>query len=68
MDNSAPVEWDRLLTACQNDDSYLVFSLVFDEGVSPSHANKFGQSALHIAAILAHGKASLSQNEKCLRH
>jgi ankyrin repeat protein len=64
-------DWDRLLSACQNNDSYLVFRLVFDEGVSPSHSNKFGQSALHIAALWVHGrKAFCGQNflENCHQH
>ena len=70
MNGSAPADWDRLLSACQNNDSYLVFRLVFDEGVSPSHSNKFGQSALHIAALWVHGKTYIGQNflENCHQH
>ena len=56
MNDRAPPEWDRLLRACQKNDSYLAFKLIYEEGVSPSHANRFGQSALHIAALWAHGK------------
>eukprot|EP00545_Synedropsis_sp_CCMP1620_P007407 CAMPEP_0119016694 /NCGR_PEP_ID=MMETSP1176-20130426/14145_1 /TAXON_ID=265551 /ORGANISM="Synedropsis recta cf, Strain CCMP1620" /LENGTH=407 /DNA_ID=CAMNT_0006970209 /DNA_START=53 /DNA_END=1276 /DNA_ORIENTATION=- len=49
-----PPEWDRLLSACQKNDSTLVRQLIEDEGVDASHANRVGQSALHIAALWGH--------------
>jgi ankyrin repeat protein len=59
MNDRAPPEWDRLLSACQNNDLNLVRKLVVDEGVSPSHSNRVGQSALHIATFGGHGKKFL---------
>ncbi|KAI2492480.1 hypothetical protein MHU86_22060 [Fragilaria crotonensis] len=51
-----PPEWDRLLSACQKNDVDLVRRLISEEGVSPSHTNRAGQSALHIAALWGHLK------------
>jgi ankyrin repeat protein len=59
MTNNPPPDWDRLFSACQMNDPNLVRQLVVDEGVSPSHSNRVGQSALHIAALWGHGKAYL---------
>jgi ankyrin repeat protein len=56
MTNRAPPEWDRLLSACQKNDPRLVRQLVVVERVSPSHSNRVGQSALHVAALWGHGK------------
>jgi len=46
--------WDHLLAACQKNQPELVRSLVEVQGVNPSHANRIGQSALHIAALWGH--------------
>jgi ankyrin repeat protein len=51
----APPEWDRLLSACQKNDATLVRKLMEQEGVPASHANRVGQSALHIATLWGHG-------------
>jgi ankyrin repeat protein len=59
VDTSVRPEWDRLLSACLKNNPNLVRQLVVDEGISPSHSNGVGQSALHIAALYGHGKASL---------
>jgi Ankyrin repeats (many copies) len=56
---SAPPEWDRLLSASQKNDVDLVRRVIEEEGVSPSHSNRAGQSALHVAALWGHGKCVL---------
>ena len=53
--NTPPPEWDRLLSACQKNNVDLVVQLLEKDGISPSHANRVGQSALHIAALWGHG-------------
>ena len=55
MPADAPPEWDQLLSASQKNLPDTIHSLVVDEGVDPSHANRVGQSALHIAALWGHG-------------
>lgn len=55
----APPEWDRILSACQKDDPNLVRHLIEQEGVDASHANRVGQSAMHIAALWGHGTCYL---------
>lgn len=49
-------EWDRLLAACQKNQPDAVRHLIKVENVDPSHANRVGQSALHVAALWGHGK------------
>lgn len=51
---SSPLEWDQLLAASQRNLPDTIRNLV-SEGVDPSHANRVGQSAVHIAAIWGHG-------------
>jgi len=55
--NRAPPEWDRLLTACQKNQPHVVRRLIEQEGVDPSHANRVGQSALHVASLWGHVEA-----------
>mmetsp|Transcript_821 Transcript_821/g.1263 ORF Transcript_821/g.1263 Transcript_821/m.1263 type:complete len:381 (+) Transcript_821:103-1245(+) len=52
--NQSLPEWDRLLAACQKNQADIVRILIEEEGVNPSHANRVGQSALHIAALWGH--------------
>jgi ankyrin repeat protein len=49
--NHPPPEWDRILIATQKNDSETVRHLIDVEGVSPSHGNAIGQTALHVAAL-----------------
>jgi hypothetical protein len=78
--SSSPPEWDQLLIASQKNLPDTIRTLVA-EGVDPSHANRVEQSALHIAAIWAHGAfcemgegrvrhyiISLEQAEQCHHH
>jgi hypothetical protein len=61
MDHGAPTpppEWDLLLSASQKNNPERIRALIIQEGVSPSHANRVGQSALHIAALWGHGELS----------
>jgi ankyrin repeat protein len=51
---AAPPEWDQLLVACQKNQPELVERLIVQNGVSASHANAIGQSALHVAALWSH--------------
>ena len=55
IENTPPPEWDRLLSACQKNNVDLVVQLLEKDAISPSHANRVGQSALHIAALWGHG-------------
>ncbi|KAL7579663.1 hypothetical protein ACA910_021813 [Epithemia clementina (nom. ined.)] len=50
-------EWDVLLSAAQKNDATRIRALVNDHGISPSHANGVGQSALHVAALWGHVEA-----------
>jgi ankyrin repeat protein len=50
-----PPEWDLLLSAAQKNNADKIQALVQNQGVDPSHANRVGQSALHIAALWGHG-------------
>jgi hypothetical protein len=50
-----PPEWDRILSASQKNLPDEIRRLVEVEGVDPKHANRVGQSALHIAALWGHG-------------
>jgi ankyrin repeat protein len=69
---TARPEWDRLLSAAQKNNVQEIHRLIKDHNVSPSHANAFGQSALHIAclwgnkeaveALLSHGANVKAQN------
>ena len=52
--SSSRVEWDQLLAASQRNLPDTIRSLV-SQGVDPNHANRVGQSALHIAAVWGHG-------------
>jgi ankyrin repeat protein len=52
----APPQWDLLLSACQKNQPERVRQLIQEERVDPSHANRVGQTALHIAALWGHGK------------
>jgi ankyrin repeat protein len=63
--SAPPPEWDRLLSACQKNDATSVRQLIEQEGVPASHANRVGQSALHIAALWGHGTLQCSL-EFCL--
>jgi ankyrin repeat protein len=54
LHNAAPPEWDQLLVACQKNQPAVVEQLIVQQGVSPSHANAIGQSALHVAALWSH--------------
>jgi ankyrin repeat protein len=54
--NNSPPEWDQLLSACQKNNPEAVHRLLTVVGVSPSHANRAGQSALHVSALWGHGK------------
>jgi ankyrin repeat protein len=66
VSSSAPPEWDQLLAASQKNLPDTIRSLISD-GVDPNHANRVGQSALHIAAIWAHGASlvfRVIQNEQ----
>jgi ankyrin repeat protein len=65
MSAPPPPEWDRLLSACQKNDVDLVRRLVSEDGVSPSHCNRAGQSALHIAALWGHCKYLYSSGMLC---
>ena len=56
MDQGPPPEWDMLLSAAQKNDPVKIRTLITKEGVSASHANRVGQSALHIAALWGHGE------------
>ncbi|KAL3811034.1 hypothetical protein ACHAXA_003197 [Cyclostephanos tholiformis] len=46
-----PPHWDAILSATQRNNVEEVLRLINDEGVSPSHGNFVGQTALHIAAL-----------------
>lgn len=50
-----PLEWDRILSASQKNLPDEIRRLVEVEGVDAKHANRVGQSALHIAALWGHG-------------
>lgn len=54
MASSSPLEWDQLLAASQRNLPDTIRTLI-SEGVDPNHANRVGQSAVHIAAIWGHG-------------
>lgn len=54
MNSIAPPEWDMILSAAQKNSAERIKMLV-ESGVSPSHANGVGQSALHVAALWANG-------------
>jgi hypothetical protein len=56
MDLLAPPEWDMLLRAAQKNNAVEIHRLITEEGVSPNHANRVAQSALHIAALWGHGR------------
>ena len=56
VDNFAPPEWDQLLVASQKNLPDVIWQLVNEGGVSPSHANAVGQSALHVASLWGHGE------------
>jgi len=43
--------WDRILTASKDNNASEIRRLVLGEGVSPSHANGVGQSAIHVASL-----------------
>lgn len=49
-----PPHWDMLLGAAQTDRPWEIMQLVKMDGVSPNHANRVGQTALHISALLGH--------------
>lgn len=57
----APPEWDMLLSAAQKNRPELIREMIEIGGVSPSHANAVGQSALHIAALWGHGTYDLQK-------
>jgi ankyrin repeat protein len=54
LQEAPPPEWDQILVACQKNQPEVVESLIVEHGVSPSHANAIGQSALHVAALWSH--------------
>jgi len=50
----APPEWDLLLSAAQKNQPDRIKEMV-RSGVSASHANGVGQTALHVAALWGNG-------------
>ena len=49
-----PPEWDRLLSYSQKNLPDDILQLIEKDGVDPSHANRVGQSALHVASLWGH--------------
>ena len=52
--NSAPAEWDFLLSSAQKNNAETILTLITKQGVDPNHANRISQSALHIASLWGH--------------
>lgn len=70
--NQPRPEWDRILSASQRNNATEIENLILHHGVSPSHSNAVGQSALHVASLwgnidavrtlLKHGADTNAQN------
>ena len=45
------LNWDRILSASQKNNSTEIRRLVLNEDVNPNHANSVGQTASHVAAL-----------------